>query len=124
MGALGLDLPDGSVDPGQMTSFDHYALGGVADWPQLAALEPGYRVAHISPTLLDDLDDASAWRETPYGPARAGALPRGDPAGHAGRGGAAVRCAVRGRQRGPHRGRGASVPYRSAPARTWAAASP
>ncbi|QZZ32438.1 hypothetical protein A7X85_00565 [Streptomyces sp. ST1015] len=70
-------LPDGSVNPGLMTSFSHYALGGVADWLHrrvagLAVLEPGYRVVHVSPTLLDDLDDASAWHETPYGPARAG----------------------------------------------------
>ena len=25
-------LPDGSVNPGEMTSFNHYALGSVADW--------------------------------------------------------------------------------------------
>ena len=25
-------LPDGSVNPGQMTSFNHYAFGAVADW--------------------------------------------------------------------------------------------
>jgi alpha-L-rhamnosidase len=25
-------LPDGTVDPGRMTSFNHYALGAVADW--------------------------------------------------------------------------------------------
>ncbi|WP_084622522.1 alpha-L-rhamnosidase [Demequina oxidasica] len=25
-------LPDGSVNPGEMTSFNHYALGAVADW--------------------------------------------------------------------------------------------
>ena len=25
-------LPDGSINPGQMTSFNHYALGAVADW--------------------------------------------------------------------------------------------
>ncbi|MET8983141.1 family 78 glycoside hydrolase catalytic domain [Streptomyces sp. NPDC004539] len=70
-------LPDGTVNPGQMTSFNHYALGGVADWLHrrvagLSCAEPGYRVVHVSPTLLDDLDDASAWHETPYGPARAG----------------------------------------------------
>ena len=41
-------LPDGSVNPGEMTSFNHYALGGVADWLHrivggLAPAEPGYR---------------------------------------------------------------------------------
>ncbi|MCB0241082.1 MAG: alpha-L-rhamnosidase, partial [Anaerolineae bacterium] len=25
-------LPDGRVNPGKMTSFNHYALGAVADW--------------------------------------------------------------------------------------------
>ncbi|MEU9191164.1 family 78 glycoside hydrolase catalytic domain [Streptomyces sp. NPDC048484] len=70
-------LDDGSINPGQMTSFNHYALGAVADWLHrqvagLAPLEPAYRVIRISPTLLNDLDDASAWHETPYGRACAG----------------------------------------------------
>ncbi|MEV6641682.1 family 78 glycoside hydrolase catalytic domain [Amycolatopsis sp. NPDC051371] len=70
-------LEDGSINPGQMTSFNHYALGAVADWLHrcvagLAPLEPGYRRIRIAPTLLDALDDASAWHETPYGRASAG----------------------------------------------------
>ncbi|NUT29909.1 MAG: family 78 glycoside hydrolase catalytic domain [Streptomyces sp.] len=70
-------LEDGSINPGQMTSFNHYALGAVADWLHrrvvgLEPLEPAYRVISIAPTLLDDLDDASAWHETPYGRACAG----------------------------------------------------
>lgn len=70
-------LEDGSINPGQMTSFNHYALGAVADWLHrsvagLAPLEPAYRLIRIAPTLLDDLDDASAWHETPYGMAHAG----------------------------------------------------
>ena len=41
-------LPDGTVNPGQMTSFNHYALGAVADWIHrtiggIAPLEPGMR---------------------------------------------------------------------------------
>ena len=41
-------LPDGSVNPGEMTSFNHYALGAVADWLHrtvggLAPAAPGYR---------------------------------------------------------------------------------
>ncbi|MFD7776470.1 family 78 glycoside hydrolase catalytic domain [Streptomyces sp. NPDC059753] len=76
-------LQDGSINPGQMTSFNHYALGAVADWLHrsvagLAPLEPGYRVIRVAPTLLDDLDDASAWHETPYGRARAGWRREGD----------------------------------------------
>ena len=45
-------LPDGSVNPGEMTSFNHYALGAVADWLHrtvagLAPAAPGYaRAAH------------------------------------------------------------------------------
>ena len=40
-------LPDGTINPGEMTSFNHYALGAVADWMHrtiggLAPLEPGY----------------------------------------------------------------------------------
>ncbi|MPY47377.1 family 78 glycoside hydrolase catalytic domain [Streptomyces acidicola] len=70
-------LEDGSINPGQMTSFNHYALGAVADWLHthvagLSPLEPAYRVIRIAPTVLNDLDDASAWHETPYGRASAG----------------------------------------------------
>src|SRR5699024_1249001 len=41
-------LPDGTVNPGDMTSFNHYALGAVADWMHrvvagIDPLEPGYR---------------------------------------------------------------------------------
>jgi alpha-L-rhamnosidase len=41
-------LPDGSVNPGEMTSFNHYALGAVVDWMHrtvggIAPLGPGYR---------------------------------------------------------------------------------
>ncbi|MGN6672952.1 MAG: family 78 glycoside hydrolase catalytic domain, partial [Thermomicrobiales bacterium] len=47
-------LPDGSINPGEMTSFNHYALGAVADWLHrtvggLAPAEPGYRRIEIRP---------------------------------------------------------------------------
>ena len=47
-------LPDGSVNPGEMTSFNHYALGAVADWMVrtiggLNVVEPGYRRVSIQP---------------------------------------------------------------------------
>jgi alpha-L-rhamnosidase len=47
-------LPDGSINPGQMTSFNHYALGAVADWMHRVILgisptEPGYRGVRIAP---------------------------------------------------------------------------
>ncbi|MFI8776051.1 alpha-L-rhamnosidase C-terminal domain-containing protein [Brachybacterium paraconglomeratum] len=48
-------LPDGSINPGEMTSFNHYALGAVADWVYqvvlgIRAAEPGYRRIRIQPT--------------------------------------------------------------------------
>ncbi|MBO0813080.1 MAG: family 78 glycoside hydrolase catalytic domain, partial [Microlunatus sp.] len=47
-------LPDGSINPGEMTSFNHYALGAVADWLHkvvagIDALEPGYAKIKIAP---------------------------------------------------------------------------
>ena len=67
-------LEDGSVNPGEMTSFNHYALGAVADWLHrtvagLAPDEPGYRRIRIAPRPLRELDHASARHVTPYGPA-------------------------------------------------------
>lgn len=67
-------LPDGTVNPGEMTSFNHYALGAVADWLHrtvagLAPDEPGYRRIRIAPRPLSALDHAEARHVTPYGPA-------------------------------------------------------
>jgi alpha-L-rhamnosidase len=47
-------LPDGTINPGQMTSFNHYALGAVADWMHrkiggIAPLEAGYSKVLIAP---------------------------------------------------------------------------
>ena len=47
-------LPDGTINPGQMTSFNHYALGAVADWMHrviggIAPLAPGYSKVLIAP---------------------------------------------------------------------------
>ena len=47
-------LPDGSINPGEMTSFNHYALGAVADFLHrvvagLAPSEPGYRRLLVRP---------------------------------------------------------------------------
>jgi alpha-L-rhamnosidase len=65
-------LPDGSINPGEMTSFNHYALGAVADWMQrtiggLAPLEPGYRRMALRPRPGGGLTHASARHLTPYG---------------------------------------------------------
>ena len=67
-------LPDGSVNPGEMTSFNHYALGAVADWLHrtvagLAPDAPGYRRIRIAPRPLGTLSHARAEHRTPYGPA-------------------------------------------------------
>ena len=54
-------LPDGTVNPGEMTSFNHYAFGAVADWLHrtvagLAPAEPGYRRIEIRPRIGAGLD--------------------------------------------------------------------
>ena len=68
-------LEDGSVNPGEMTSFNHYALGAIADWMHrtvagLAPAAPGYRRLRIAPRPLRSLQHAETSHETPYGPAR------------------------------------------------------
>ncbi len=65
-------LPDGTVNPGQMTSFNHYALGSVGDWMHrvvagLAPAAPGYRKILFRPRPGGDLTHASAAHESPYG---------------------------------------------------------
>ena len=67
-------LPDGSINPGDMTSFNHYAFGAVADWLHrtvagLAPAAPGYRRARIAPRPGPGLTSAAATHETPYGTA-------------------------------------------------------
>ena len=67
-------LPDGTVNPGEMTSFNHYALGAVADWLHrtvagLAPAAPGYRRLEIAPHPGGGLTHARARHLTPYGPA-------------------------------------------------------
>ena len=67
-------LPDGSINPGQMTSFNHYALGAVADWLHrtvagLAPAGPGYRTLEIRPRPDAALTSASARHLSPYGEA-------------------------------------------------------
>ncbi|NJP94886.1 family 78 glycoside hydrolase catalytic domain [Nonomuraea sp. FMUSA5-5] len=70
-------LPDGSVNPGEMTSFNHYALGAVADWMHrtvagLAPAEPGYRRIAVRPRPGGGLTSARATHLTPYGEAEVG----------------------------------------------------
>ena len=64
--------PDGSVNPGKMTSFNHYALGAVADWLHrrvggLAPAAAGYRQLDVRPRPGGGLTHARAQHITPYG---------------------------------------------------------
>ena len=58
-------LPDGTVNPSGMTSFNHYAFGAVADWMHrvvagLAPAAPGYGAANRPPAAARGLTAASA----------------------------------------------------------------
>ena len=65
-------LPDGTINPGQMTSFNHYALGAVADWMHrsiggIAPFEPGYSKVLIAPQPGGDIRWAQSSLETRHG---------------------------------------------------------
>lgn len=70
-------LPDGSINPGEMTSFNHYALGSVADWMHrvvggITPAEPGYSRIRIAPrppqgSAVGTITWAESSVETSYG---------------------------------------------------------
>ncbi|MDQ1512754.1 MAG: alpha-L-rhamnosidase, partial [Microbacteriaceae bacterium] len=65
-------LPDGTINPGEMTSFNHYALGAVADWMHrtiggLSPLEPGYAKVLVAPRPGGGITDAATSLRTPHG---------------------------------------------------------
>ncbi|KAK7397707.1 hypothetical protein QQX98_012922 [Neonectria punicea] len=65
-------LPDGRINPGQMTSFNHYAFGAVGDWLHgsvggIAPHEPGWRVIRVRPVPGGNITSAKASFEGPYG---------------------------------------------------------
>ncbi|WP_244632136.1 family 78 glycoside hydrolase catalytic domain [Microbacterium sp. Se63.02b] len=65
-------LPDGTINPGEMTSFNHFALGSVADWMHrviggLSPAAPGYRRIDWAPQPGGDLDHARLAFDSPYG---------------------------------------------------------
>ena len=65
-------LPNGEVNPGEMTSFNHYALGAVADFMHrviagLAPAAPGYDRILFAPQAGGGLTSASASHLTPHG---------------------------------------------------------
>jgi alpha-L-rhamnosidase len=66
-------LPDGTVNTGTMTSFNHYALGSIGDWMHrtvagLAPAAPSYREILFRPRPGGGLSSASARHQSPYGP--------------------------------------------------------
>ncbi|MFE6331950.1 family 78 glycoside hydrolase catalytic domain [Streptomyces sp. NPDC057798] len=66
--------PDGTLNPGGMTSFNHYALGAVADWLHrvvggIAESAPGYRRIVFHPRPGGGITWARTRHETPYGTA-------------------------------------------------------
>lgn len=65
-------LPDGSINPGEMTSFNHYALGAVADWMHqkiagLALKDNAYKTLEVKPVLNQHIHSAKARHLTPFG---------------------------------------------------------
>ncbi|MFF1635848.1 family 78 glycoside hydrolase catalytic domain [Leifsonia sp. NPDC058248] len=65
-------LPDGTINPGEMTSFNHYALGAVADWMHrviggISPLAPGYSKVLVAPQPGGGLTEAETELQTPNG---------------------------------------------------------
>lgn len=65
-------LPDGSINPGEMTSFNHYALGSVSRFLYetvggLSSLEPGWKRALIRPQPGGTVRWAKVSHQSPYG---------------------------------------------------------
>lgn len=63
---------DGEVNDAGMTSFNHYALGAVADWMHrrvggIAPAQPGYRTVRIAPLLSYGLDGATTRLDSAFG---------------------------------------------------------
>ncbi|KAG5797009.1 hypothetical protein H9Q69_003972 [Fusarium xylarioides] len=57
-------LPDGRINPGQMTSFNHYALGAVGD---ISPHESGWRVIRVRPILGGNITTTKVSFNGPYG---------------------------------------------------------
>lgn len=65
-------LPDGSINSGAMTSFNHYALGAVSDWLHqvvggIRPAAPGYAAIDYRPVPGPGLTWAEATTDTPVG---------------------------------------------------------
>jgi alpha-L-rhamnosidase len=76
-------LDDGTINPGEMTSFNHYAFGAVADWMHrtlagLAPAAPGYKRMTIAPAPVDGIEWVRTSHRTPYGEAKVAWSRRGE----------------------------------------------
>lgn len=68
-------LPDGSINPGEMTSFNHYALGSVGAWlhSTVGGISPspeggeGWRVIKFEPIPGGKITSAEVKYNSPYG---------------------------------------------------------
>ena len=65
-------LPDGRVNPGSMTSFNHHALGSIAHWMHtdiggLEAVEPGWKVFRVNPKPNQGLTWVATTFDSTYG---------------------------------------------------------
>jgi alpha-L-rhamnosidase len=65
-------LPDDSINPGEMTSFNHYALGSVANWLHsivggIAAITPGWKDIRFAPIPGGTITSAKTKYLSPYG---------------------------------------------------------
>ena len=95
--------PDGTLNPGEMNSFNHYALGSVADWLHrsvagLAPGAPGYRRLLVHPLPGPGLTAAGRAAGHALRPGRGGVAPRRRRARAPGR------RAAQHRRRGPRAG--------------------
>lgn len=65
-------LPNGDINPGEMTSFNHYAFGSVGAFLHeviggISALTPGWKKISINPRPGGTITDATTSFITPYG---------------------------------------------------------
>jgi alpha-L-rhamnosidase len=65
-------LPNGAINPGEMTSFNHYALGSVVNWLHetvggLRPLEAGWKTALVFPQPGGSLTYSAVSYESIYG---------------------------------------------------------
>ncbi|OCF32484.1 hypothetical protein I316_05912 [Kwoniella heveanensis BCC8398] len=65
-------LADGSINPGEMTSFNHYALGSVATFMHkyiggLSPLSPGWKEISVKPMPGGTITSANTSHTSPYG---------------------------------------------------------